>query len=288
MGIHAISFCLGHGEKAVRKALNLEAGEPLREDVFPISKDALWEAYWGPGSGYPSIAALSRRFQVRRETVISRFDRFGIKRRTGPEQAKIERLRRANAAKQHPPPKRKWKPSPHFIEYTCVWCGETYQRRYKYKHATYHVCCREHQRLYLRWLARPDQDPHQPTPEWKKRQKMVVNSRDLAGEPATDIEILRLAQEGYGKRAINRLTGASMDRIRSLFQTAGLDAEITATPLPRPGVIRRAVERLREKPWSMLPLHLETIEKATVGMGITEDEVFEVYQEAVAFSGKRN
>lgn len=97
---YKIAAAIGCGHTTVYKILKLQAAavrswseasyrrygkEPIR-----ISQEALWMAYAGPGSGYPSAAELGRRWGTNEMTVMRLLKKNGIRIRSLSEQKKIE------------------------------------------------------------------------------------------------------------------------------------------------------------------------------------------------------
>jgi transposase-like protein len=210
-GVGRIASALGVNTQTVRwhlrqrQVVRRSMSDGLRSwhglEIADISPAGWWELYWAHGSGYPSMAALARRFSTTHETIRRYLARAGIKTRSRSEQ---QRIALAQGLLTMPDPKqasaqvknrypvaslnaeRKGKPMPREwvermaatkalrapVTQPCAWCGVPVTRAHNQpKFYPAAVCCRSHHSAYMRW-KKPGQGD-------KVRPLIVDHLRDL-------------------------------------------------------------------------------------------------------------
>jgi hypothetical protein len=175
-----------------------------------------WRAlYWAPGSGYPSVEELGRRFGVKSTTVKRAMTAQGITLRTAAEQKRIdlaagrcalpENPRRgehspfrrgvAHGPAQRSPAHqekltaaRRERAAAHYEERPCRWCGTPVRRTlYDLKLQPHPACCLSHAAAHRAWVQKWGPESARPL--------IVAALRQALGRrPATYENLERLAE----------------------------------------------------------------------------------------------
>lgn len=149
-------------------------------EIDYLSRERWTELYWGPTSGYPSVAALAAQLGVGPETVMRRLRKFGIVTRTMSEQLKAD-IKMGRRKSSHPGPR----PMEHLVAYwtgrkqsrqhrqrikdakavhpvdvPCAWCGVAVPRiTAERKRRSFSACSPAHRSAYAWHLRRGENAP---------------------------------------------------------------------------------------------------------------------------------
>lgn len=238
--VRQIERAMGRSRTAIHAALR-EAGltPPTRrqaqgvrqgKEPLTLSSAALWLAYAGPGSGYPSTRTLAKQWGVSPGTVRSRLKEYGIAIRSRGEQRRLD-FATGRLLPPLPPPPRpgNWPKG-----------------------------------ARVGWLLLP-----------RREQRQIIARRAQTCKRGRFVVCYWCAARVWRSPAFWNETGrhfcssADYHRWRRWWLHAPPDA-------PRPLILEKLQQLLREEPYKALPFTRTTLEKAGATIGAAEPELLEL------------